>query len=162
MPRQRTMLPGGASLLRPRKPPSFASRIRKSPTDLLSLSSFIGSRCSSSFISVSVNTKLAGSSGDTRLSWHIHNTRHARMHMIAIKLASRSAFRSFESSARQPDFSTLWKVSIFHLNVYHSSFSTASALLFTLRSVISFQEIGARSFGVPRSTAWITVRVRLP
>ena len=43
-----------------------------------------------------------------------------------MRLTSRSAVRSFTSSALQPDFSILWKVSIFQRIAYQFSFSMAS------------------------------------
>jgi hypothetical protein len=107
MPRHRTMLPGGESCVRFRYPPSRASRVRKSPTVFFPESLFAGTRCYSSLTSVLVKTSLAGRSGDTRLTIVSHSTRQARMHRIAIRLASRSALRSLESSARQPDLRTL-------------------------------------------------------
>jgi ABC-type antimicrobial peptide transport system permease subunit len=39
--------------------------------------------------------------------------RQPRMHWMDRKLTNRSAVRSFDASARQPDFRILWKVSIF-------------------------------------------------
>jgi|SRR5580704_12632024 hypothetical protein len=87
MPRHSPMLPGGESRVRSRYPPSLASLVRKSPTVFFRIGSLTGIRCSSSVISISVKTNFAGSSGDTRLTWHSHNTRHARMHRIAIRLA---------------------------------------------------------------------------
>ena len=44
--------------------------------------------------------------------------RHPRMQNIASRLTSRSAVRSFECSALQPDFRILWKVSIFQRSAY--------------------------------------------
>ena len=41
-----------------------------------------------------------------------------RMHSIAIRLVSRCAVRSRESSTRQPDFRILWNVSIFQRSVW--------------------------------------------
>ncbi len=53
----------------------------------------------------------------------------------------RSAVCSRASSALQPDFRVLWKVSIFQRIAYQSSFSMASSWERTGRSVISFQSI---------------------
>src|ERR1700724_297336 len=75
------------------------------------------------------------------------------------KLVRRWAVLSFDSSTLQPDLRILWNTSIFHLKAYHSSFSIASAREPTGRSVISFQAIFFLFFGVPRSSAWITVKV---
>src|SRR4051812_11135420 len=65
---------------------------------------------------------------------------------------SRSAVRSQEASARQPDLRILWKTSIFQRNAYHTNFSIASARERTGRSVINFRSIFSRSVGVPRSS----------
>ena len=92
-----------------------------------------------------------------RFSIVSHSTRHATMHIIAIRFASLAAVRSRESSARHPDFITLWNISIFHRSAYQSNFSIASALHATGRLVTSFHRIGSRPSGVPRSVAWITV-----
>jgi hypothetical protein len=54
--------------------------------------------------------------------------------------------RSFTSSALQPDFRILWKVSIFQRMAYQFSFSTASLRDLIGRSVTSFQSIGSRPF----------------
>lgn len=74
-----------------------------------------------------------------------------------MRLTSLDAVRSRDVSTLQPDFRTLWKTSIFHRRAYHCSFSIASSRERTGRSVSSFQLIRARPFGVPRSSAWITV-----
>ena len=55
-----------------------------------------GTRCFSRLTSVLVKTSLAGRSGDTRFTIVSHSTRHAKMHRIAIRLASRSALRNLE------------------------------------------------------------------
>ena len=55
-----------------------------------------------------------------------HKTRQLKMQNTAIKLARRSAVRSFESSARQPLFKILWKTSIFQRIAYQLIFSIAS------------------------------------
>src|ERR1035437_7139738 len=44
------------------------------------------------------------------------------MQNIASRLTSRSAERSFDCSARHPDFRILWKVSILHRSAYQRSF----------------------------------------
>ena len=44
---------------------------------------------------------------DVRFTIVSHSTRHAKVQIIAIRFASLSAVRSSESSARQPDLSTL-------------------------------------------------------
>ena len=71
----------------------------------------------------------------------------------AIKFVNRSAVRSRESSARQPDLRILWKVSIFQRMAYQWSFSMASSGEHTGKLVMSFQSIGARPLGFPRSVA---------
>src|SRR5262249_60028739 len=77
--------------------------------------------------------------------------RQPTMHRIANKLVNRSAVRSFDCSARQPDLSTLWNVSIFQRIEYQPSFSTALARFSTGRSVSNFHRIGSRPIGWPRS-----------
>ena len=52
--------------------------------------------------------------GIARLIIVSQKMRQLRMHRIERKLTSRSAVRSFDASALQPDFRILWKVSIFH------------------------------------------------
>ncbi|OKO75150.1 hypothetical protein AC630_25530 [Bradyrhizobium sp. AS23.2] len=59
---------------------------------------------SSNAISVSVNAIFGDASGAVRLSMVSQRTRQLRMQKTAIRLARRSAVRSFESSALQPDF----------------------------------------------------------
>ena len=88
----------------------------------------------------------------------IQNTRQLRMQNTAIRLVRRWAVRSLTSSALQPDLRTLWKTSIFHRKAYHWIFSMASRRDCTGKLVISFQTILSRLAGVPRSSAWITVR----
>ena len=73
-------------------------------------------------------------------------------------MVRRWAVLSFDSSALQPDLRILRNTSIFYLNAYHPSFSTASAREPTGRSAISFRSIFFLFFGGPRSSAWITVR----
>ncbi|WP_419906604.1 hypothetical protein [Hoeflea sp.] len=55
-----------------------------------------------------------------------------------------SAVRNLASSALQPDFRILWKVSIFQRMAYQSSFSMASLWEYIGRLVISFQSIPNR------------------
>ena len=93
---------------------------------------------------------LGGASGADRLIIVIQNTRQLRMQKMEIKLTSRSAVLSFDSSALQPDFSILWKTSIFHRIAYHSSFSMASRRDRTGKSVINFHSIFFLFLGVPR------------
>src|SRR5665213_3417930 len=82
------------------------------------------------------------------------NTRQLRIQKTAMRLASRSAVRSLESSARQPDLRILWKTSIFQRIAYQLIFSTASERVRAGKSLISFQSIGLRPCGAPRSMAW--------
>ena len=56
-------------------------------------------------------------------------------------MVRRWAVLSFDSSALRPDLRILRNTSIFHLNAYHPSFSTASAREPTGRSAISFRSI---------------------
>jgi len=88
------------------------------------------------------------------------NTRQPTTHCTASRLMSRSAVRSFDCSTWQPDLSTLWYISIFQRKLYQSSIWIAEAKSGTGTLVTSFQWIGSRPFGVPRSRASITVRVR--
>ena len=90
----------------------------------------------------------------------IQKTRQLRMQKTATKLVRRWAVLSFNSSALQPDLRILWNTSIFHRKAYHLSFSMASARETTGRSVISFHSTFFLFFGVPRSSARITVNVR--
>src|SRR6266478_6266757 len=76
------------------------------------------------------------------------------------QIGRRWAVLSFDSSALQPDLRILWNTSIFHRKAYHLSFSMASARETTGRSVISFHSTFFLFFGVPRSSARITVNVR--
>lgn len=70
---------------------------------------------------------MAGAAfGAVRFSMVNQNTRQLRIQKTAMRLASRSAVRSLESSARQPDLRILWKTSIFQRMAYQSIFSTAS------------------------------------
>ena len=52
-----------------------------------------------------------------------------------MSFASRSAVRSFASSALQPDFKILWKVSIFHLCAYTVRDEMKQALVLVLHRV---------------------------
>src|SRR5205823_14298306 len=83
-------------------------------------------RGSSSPISTGVNASIGVAVGAARLSIVNQKTRQLRMQNTDIKLASRWAVLSLDSSALQPDLTILWNSSIFHLNPYHSSFSIAS------------------------------------
>ncbi|CAB3773851.1 hypothetical protein LMG29542_07469 [Paraburkholderia humisilvae] len=73
------------------------------------------------------------------------------------QVGSLSAVRSRDSSALQPDFRILWKVSIFQRIAYQSSFSIASARERTGRLVISVLSMRARPGGGSRSCACRTV-----
>jgi hypothetical protein len=68
------------------------------------------------------------------LSIVIQKTRQLRMQNTATGFVKRWAVLSLDSSALQPDFRILWNTSIFHLKVYHSSFSMASVRDATARS----------------------------
>jgi hypothetical protein len=56
----------------------------------------------------------------------IQKMRQLTMQKIDIRFTSRSALRSLESSALQPDLRILWNSSIFQRIAYHCIFSTAS------------------------------------
>jgi hypothetical protein len=75
--------------------------------------------------------------------------------MRARNFASRSEVSSLVSSARHPDFMTLWNVSIFQRRAYQPSFSTAEVKSATGRLVTSRQSIGGRPAGGSISRAWI-------
>jgi hypothetical protein len=59
------------------------------------------------------------------------------------------------SSARQPDFMTLWNTSAFQRRAYQPSFSTAAERSPTGKLVTSFQSIGSRPGGGSSSRAWM-------
>ena len=106
---------------------------------------------SSNPISISVRASLGEASGARRLIMVSEKILQLNTQKTDIRLTSRSAVRSFDSSALQPDFTILWNNSIFQRNAYHWIFSIASAGDSTLRSVISFHVVLSR--------AWITVSV---
>ena len=91
--------------------------------------------------------------GAARFIIVIQKIRQLRMQNTAIRLTILSAARSFEASARQPDFRILWNVSIFQRMAYHASFSTASLRERMGRFVISFQSIFSLHRGVDVSWA---------
>ncbi len=80
----------------------------------------------------------------------IQKSRQLRIEKTAIRFTSRSAIRSLDASALQPDFKILWYVSIFQRDAYQTSFWMASARKLMGRSVRSFQSIGSRSLGAPK------------
>lgn len=84
---------------------------------------------------LSFSARVGGAPGAERLSIVIEKTLQLRIQKTEIRLVRRSAVRSFDSSALQPDLRVLWKTSIFHLKAYHSSFSIGSAREPTGRSV---------------------------
>lgn len=73
-----------------------------------------------------VNSIWSGASGLVRFSIVIQKTHQRSRQKIAMKLTSRSALRNFPSSALQPDFNILWKISIFQRSADDFNFSTAS------------------------------------
>ena len=89
----------------------------------------------------------------------IPKRRPARRQKQAIQLTSRWAVLSFAGSAWQPDFMTLWNLSIFQRMAYPFRFSRAAASDGTGRSVINFQLIFSRPKGCSRSWASSTVSV---
>lgn len=111
-------------------------------------------------ISEGVSAASGSTSGHVRLSIVSQKMRQLTMQKTEIKLASRSAVRSRDSSALHPDFRILWNVSIFQRMAYQSSFSIASRRDETGRSVINFHSMGFRFAGASRSRAWITVKRR--
>ncbi len=98
-----------------------------------------------------VSATVGGAAGATRFIMVIQKIRQLRMQNTAIRFTMRSAARSFEASALQPDFRILWKVSIFQRIAYQESFSNASLRERTGRFVISFQSIFSRPRGFVRS-----------
>src|ERR1700737_2933902 len=90
-----------------------------------SLVSLSLSRRLSKRISSCVKARVGDELGSERFIMVIQKTRQLRMQNTEIKLTSRSAVLSFDSSALQPDFKILWNTSIFHRMAYHSSFSIA-------------------------------------
>jgi len=107
-----------------------------------------------------IQTKPAEPSGATRFIIVSQKIRQPSTHIKAIRLVRRCAVLKCDSSARQPDFRILWKVSIFQRMAYHCSLSMASCRLRTGKSVMSFQSIGATPLGGRRSQACNTVNVR--
>src|ERR1700741_425840 len=97
--------------------------------------------------------------GAERLIIVMNNILQARMQNTAMRVTRRVAVRSFASSALQPDFKTLWNISIFHRMAYQLIFSMASARERIGRSVMSFHSILLRFFGALRSMACSTVRM---
>ena len=73
-------------------------------------------------ISTAVKATVGEIMGATRFTIVIQKMRQLRMQNTAIRLTIRSAARSFDSSALQPDFRILWKVSIFQRMAYQVSF----------------------------------------
>jgi hypothetical protein len=71
------------------------------------------------------------------------------MQRIAMRFASRSAVRSFASSALQPDFKILWKVSIFHLCAYTVRDEMKQALVLGLHRVQVRNKRGEFSTALP-------------
>src|SRR6185437_9172252 len=115
-------------------------------------------RRSNNSVSVEAKATVGGALGAVRFIIVNQNTRQLRTQKTVIRLDSRSAVRSLESSPRHPDFRILWKTSIFQLMPYQMIFSTISERVRAGRSVSSFQSVGLRPFGAPRSVEWITVR----
>ena len=75
-----------------------------------------GGGCASRFsnsISRGVKASVGRAFRVERFSIVSQKIRQPRTQNVASKLTSRSAVRSFDCSARQPDFIILWKVSIF-------------------------------------------------
>lgn len=69
-------------------------------------------------ISSVVKARVGAASGHARLIIVSQKIRQPRIQNVARRLTKRSAVRSLERSAWQPDFRILWKVSIFQRNVY--------------------------------------------
>ena len=114
-------------------------------------------RWSRILISGGVKAIVGGASGAARAIIVNHITRQLTMQNTATKFANLSAVRNLASSARQPDFKTLWKTSIFQRMAYHRIFSTACSKLCTSKSVRSLQTIGLRPDGALISVARITL-----
>src|SRR3954449_405344 len=100
-----------------------------------------------------VSARVGEAVGATRFIIVIQKMRQLRMQNTAIRLTIRSAARSLDASALQPDFRILWNVSIFHRIAYQVSFSSASLRDRIGRFVISFQSIFSRPVGFLRSWA---------
>lgn len=83
------------------------------------------------------------------------NMRQLTTAMRARNLASLSAVSSLASSARQPDFMTLWNTSAFQRRAYQPSFSTATERSSTGKLATSFQSIGSRPGRGFSSRAWM-------
>ena len=63
--------------------------------------------------------------GTTRFIMVIQKMRQLRTQNTAIRFTIRCAVRSFDASALQPDFRTLWNVSTFHRTAYQEIFPIA-------------------------------------
>ena len=92
---------------------------------------------SSTLISAEVKTELGVASGLFLAVIVRKKMRQLTTAMRARNFASRSEVSSLVSSARQPDFMTLWNVSIFQRRAYQPSFSTAAAKSATGRFVVT-------------------------
>jgi hypothetical protein len=92
---------------------------------------------SRSLTSSLVSAIPGATSGADRLTMVIQKILQPIIQKVAIKFTKRSAVRSFDSSALQPDFIILWNVSIFQRSAYQFSFSIASTRVRTGKSVIS-------------------------
>ena len=108
---------------------------------------------SKSAISVSVSAIVGDACEVVRLSIVNQKTRQLMMQKTAMRLASRSAVRSFESSALTAGFEDL--VEDFDLPAHGVPVDLLDrcGARVTGRSVISFQSIGLRPLSVPRSLA---------
>jgi len=106
-------------------------------------------------ISAKVRTLSGAASGLARADMVTKKMHQLTTAMRARNFVSRSAVSSLASSARQPDFMTLWNTSAFQRRAYQPSFSTAAAKSPTGRLVTSFQSIGSRPGGGSSSRAWM-------
>jgi len=79
------------------------------PTVFLHDSSFRGTRYLKNFISMPAKSSFAGNSGDLRFTIVSHNTRHARIYIIAIRFAKRSGASQFEIFGPTAGFQNLMK-----------------------------------------------------
>lgn len=104
---------------------------------------------SSVSISAGVRTISGLASNWARADMVIQKMRQLTTVMRASSFTSRSAVCNLASSARQPDFMTLWNISTFQRKAYQSSLSTAAARSSIGRLVMSSQSIGPRSEGRP-------------
>ena len=102
---------------------------------------------------ISVKTASADVWGLVRLIIVNQNTRHATTQKTAIRSLAARPCAAWRLRPCSPTSTPCEKSPTFHRCEYHFTFSMADSTLSTGRSVSSFQQIGFRPFGLPRSQA---------